>query len=76
MHQDFWNSPAAVVRPGESVFASTVAIGRLHEMVEYLLSLPAALRAGLRLVSEALKDPLGPAETEALRRREDFPVVC
>ena len=76
MHQEFWNSPAAVVRPGESVSASTIAIGRLHEMVEYLLSLPAALRAGLRLVSEALKDPLGPAEAEALRRRDDFPVVC
>lgn len=76
MHGKFWNSPAAVIRSGDGAPSSSTAVGRLHEMVEYLLSSPAELREGLQLESEAFEHPLGPKEAAALRRRNDFPLVC
>lgn len=76
MNQSIWNSPAAVVRTGDGALASSTAVGRLHEMVDYLLSWPVELREGLRLESDAFEDPLGPDEAAALRRRGDFPLIC
>lgn len=76
MHENFWNSPAAVIRSGVGTPPSSTAVGRLHEMVEHLLSWPAELREGLRLESEAFEHPLGSTEAAELRRREDFPLVC
>ena len=72
--QEFWNSFAAVTcsREGRPVVST---VGRLHEMIDYLLSRPAELHDGLQLESEVLKNPLGRAEVEALRRRGDFPLV-
>lgn len=76
MYREFWNSRAAVTRPGDGMWPTSVAVGRLHEMVDHLLALPPEQRDGLRLVGEAFEHPLGPAEVEALRQREDFPLVC
>ena len=75
MHEIFWNSPTEVICLENGAAASSTAFGKLHEMVEHLLSLPADLRNSLRLVSDAFERPLGPAEAAALRGRSDFPLI-
>lgn len=76
MYREYWNSRAAVVRSGEGQVNATVAVGRLHEMVDFLLAQPTNVRRRLRLEGEAVEDPIGPDDAENLRRREDFPLVC
>lgn len=76
MYREFWNSRAAVVRSGEGVPAMTLAVGRLHEMVEFLLAQPTGVRRDLSLEGEAVEGALKPEDVAALRRREDFPLVC
>lgn len=76
MYQDFWNSPAAVVRTGEGVLAPTVAVGRLFEIVDVLLAAPIKDRSALRLRVETLEHPLDVEAVRFLRSRADFPIVC
>jgi hypothetical protein len=73
---NYWNSPAAVIRVGESALASTVAVGRVYEMVELLLATPVRERVDLRLRVEGFEHPLDLDSVRALRERSDYPVTC
>lgn len=75
MYREFWNSQAALIRQGD-VRDGQVEIGRLHEMVDFLLSQPEEERQDLLLTGDALDQPLDVAEAERLRRRDDFPLTC
>jgi hypothetical protein len=70
------NSPAAVIRVGESALAPTVAVGRVYEMVELLLATPVRERVDLRLRVEGFEHPLDLDAVRALRERSDYPVTC
>ena len=71
-----WNSPAAVIRVGESALAPTVAVGRVYEMVDLLLATPVRERVNLRLRIEGFEHPLDLDAVQALRQRSDYPVTC
>lgn len=74
MSRDLWNSPAAVIRMEGNSVGQTVAIGRLHEMIEHLLRQP-VLECGTLVVRiEGYGDLITAAEAQDLRSRADFPM--
>ncbi|WP_375403148.1 hypothetical protein [uncultured Sphingomonas sp.] len=73
MDRDFWNSGAAIARLRDGAM---LAVGRLDEMVERFLALPAWERENVALIGDAIDDPLGAEAVRALGERKDFPVFC
>lgn len=73
MNREFWNSGAAVARLGDGAM---LAVGRLAEMVEWFLELPARERERAALIGDELDSPLQTDAVRALNERLDFPVFC
>ena len=69
-----WNSPATLawVDTGDE---AVIAVGRLFEMIDLLLSMPAEVRNQVGLHTEFWDTPLRRDAVQALSQRNDFPVL-
>lgn len=74
MINQVWNSSAALSWPGDGG-GSVIAVGRLFEMVNMLLSMPTDMRDEVELSTELWHTPLRHETVQALRQRGDFPVL-
>ena len=73
MSRDLWNSPAAVVRVEDNGRGLALAVGGLHEMIDYLLREPVGERDALRVRLDGHEDLIEPAEAQDLRSRANYP---